>query len=211
MPSTRDRSARWRRAWDKQARTYDRQMRFMERVLFGDSRNWACSQATGEVLEVAVGTGLNFTAYPKEVALTGIDLSDEMLDIARTRAAETGRSVNLLQGNAHALPFGDATFNTVVCTFGLCAIPDIDAAIEEMRRVLRPAGRLLLVDHIESSALPARAAQRLLELVTVPLAGEHFLRRPLNKVRTAGFAVEHTERFKLGLVERLVAQKSPAE
>lgn len=211
MSAARDRTARWRRAWDKQARTYDTQMRFMDRVLFGDSRSWACSQATGEVLEVAVGTGLNLIEYPDEVALTGIDLSDEMLGIARTRAAELDRSARLLQGNAHALPFDDAVFDTVVCTFGLCAIPDIDAAVEEMHRVLRPAGRLVLVDHVESSSPPARAVQRLLEFATIPVAGEHFLRRPLNKVRTAGFSVERTERFKLGIVERLTARKPTAE
>ncbi|MBA8824262.1 ubiquinone/menaquinone biosynthesis C-methylase UbiE [Saccharopolyspora lacisalsi] len=207
MSAARDRTVRWRRAWDKQARTYDKQMRFMDRVLFGDSRSWACSQATGEVLEVAVGTGLNLTEYPDEVALTGIDFSDEMLGIARARAAELDRGARLLQGDAHSLPFADATFDTVVCTFGLCAIPDIDVAVAEMHRVLRPAGRLVLVDHVESSASLARAVQRLLEFVTVPTAGEHFLRRPLNEVRTAGFSVERTERFKLGVVERLTARK----
>ncbi len=207
MSAARDRTDRWRRAWDKQARTYDGQMRFMDRVLFGDSRSWACSQATGEVLEVAVGTGLNLAEYPDEVALTGIDFSDGMLGIARGRAAELGRGARLLQGNAHALPFADATFDTVVCTFGLCAIPDLDAAVAEMHRVLRPGGRLVLVDHVESSALSARAVQRLLELVTVPMAGEHFRRRPLNAVRTAGLSVERAERFKLGVVERLTARK----
>ena len=123
-------------------------MRFFERVLFGDSRDWACSQADGDVLEVAVGTGLNLDAYPPDIRLTGIDLSDEMLAIARTRARELGREVELRQGNAHSLPLANAAFDTIVCTFGLCAIPDIDAALDEMARVLRPCGRLILVDHI---------------------------------------------------------------
>jgi ubiquinone/menaquinone biosynthesis C-methylase UbiE len=94
-----------------------------------------------------------------------------------------------------------------VCTFGLCAIPDLEAAITQMRRVLRPGGRLILVDHIESSSRLARAVQRLLETVTIPLGGEHFLRRPLTQVRAAGFDVEQVQRFRLGLVERLVAGK----
>ncbi|MGH3518405.1 MAG: class I SAM-dependent methyltransferase [Haloechinothrix sp.] len=207
MSSSRDRTDRWHRYWDKHSRTYDREMRFMDRVLFGDSRQWACSRATGEVLEVAIGTGLNLSAYPADVKLTGIDLSEGMLTIARTRAAKLNRDVDLEQGNAHALPFDDATFDTVVCTFGLCAIPDIDAAIDEMRRVLRPGGRVILVDHVESSSRLARGVQRLLEVVTIPLGGEHFLRRPLNEVRDAGFDIERVQRFKLGLVERLVAVK----
>ncbi|CRK55248.1 Phosphatidylethanolamine N-methyltransferase [Alloactinosynnema sp. L-07] len=207
MSTARDRSARWRRYWDKHSGTYDRQMGFMDRVLFGDSRQWACSRAVGDVLEVAVGTGLNLAVYPDDVTLTGIDLSEDMLAIARGRAAGLGRPVTLLQGNAHALPFDDAAFDTVVCTFGLCAIPDIDAAVKEMRRVLRPGGRLVLVDHVRSSSPVARAVQRLLEVVTVPLAGEHFLRRPLHVVREAGFTVDDAQRFKIGIVERVSARK----
>ncbi|MPY80690.1 MAG: methyltransferase domain-containing protein [Actinophytocola sp.] len=185
-------------------------MRFMDRVLFADSRSWACSQATGDTLEVAIGTGLNLPVYPDEVTLTGIDLSEPMLDIARTRSAELDRQVTLLQGNAHSLPFDDASFDTVVCTFGLCAIPDEATALAEMQRVLRPGGRLILVDHIRSSSAIARGVQRLLEVVTVPMGGEHFLRRPLDKVREDGFDVEQVQRFKLGLVERLVARKRAA-
>jgi len=207
MSVTRDRSERWHRYWDKHSDTYDRQMRLMDRVVFGDSRAWACAQATGEVLEVAIGTGLNLSRYPEDVDLTGIDLSEQMLAIARTRAADLGRTVTLEQANAHTLPFDEATFDTVVCTFGLCAIPDTDRAIAEINRVLRPGGRLILIDHVASSAPLVRGVQRLLELATIPLGGEHFLRRPLNNVRAAGFRVDRTQRFKLGIVERLVAVK----
>ena len=207
MVQTQARTERWHRYWDKKSRSYDREMRFFERVLFGDSRDWACSQARGDVLEVAVGTGLNLDAYPLDIRLTGIDLSDEMLAIARTRARELGREVALRQGDAHSLPFDNATFDTVVCTFGLCAIPDIDKALDEMTRVLRPGGRLILVDHVSSSSRVARSIQRALEVITVPMASEHFLRRPVNKVKQRAFTVERAERFKLGLVERIVARK----
>jgi ubiquinone/menaquinone biosynthesis C-methylase UbiE len=198
---------RWHRYWDKKSRNYDREMRFFDRILFGDSRDWACSQASGDVLEVAVGTGLNLGKYPHDVKLTGIDLSEEMLRIARSRAQELGRSVDLQQGDAHALPFADDAFDTVVCTFGLCAIPNLEAALDEMARVLRPGGKLILVDHIASTSRVARGVQRALEVVTVPIGGEHFLRRPLKKVEQRPFTVQRVQRFKLGLVERLVATK----
>jgi len=168
---TQDRTQRWHRYWDKKSRSYDREMRFFERTLFGVSRSWACSQANGDVLEVAVGTGLNFHTYPPDVRLIGIDISEEMLAIARARARGLGRKVELRQGDAQALPLIDATFDTVVCTVGLCAIPNIDAALDEMTRVLKPDGKLILVDHIASSSRGARGVQRALEVITVPMAG----------------------------------------
>jgi ubiquinone/menaquinone biosynthesis C-methylase UbiE len=207
MTGAKDRTARWNRYWDKKSRSYDKEMRFFDKHLFGDSRFWACGQAGGNVLEVAVGTGLNLAAYPDNITLTGIDWSDAMLDIARRRAAQLGRTATLQQGDAPQLPFDDASFDTVICTFGLCAIPDHTRAVAEMARVLRPGGRLILVDHIESSSPVARTVQRFLEVFTVPLGGEHFLRRPLNQVQAAGFDIEQAQRFKLGLVERLVARK----
>jgi ubiquinone/menaquinone biosynthesis C-methylase UbiE len=198
---------RWNRYWDRKSATYDAEMGVWDRRLFGDSREWACGQATGEVLEVAVGTGLNLACYPAEVTLTGLDLSSGMLELARSRARDLGRAVTLRQGSAHELPFAEASFDTVVCTFGLCAIPDPAAAVGEMTRVLRPGGRLILVDHVASSSWVVRVMQWLVELASVPLAGEHFRRRPLKLVEALGLPIERRERFKLGLVERLVARK----
>ncbi|MFD5096742.1 class I SAM-dependent methyltransferase [Amycolatopsis thailandensis] len=201
------RTARWNRYWDGKSRSYDREMQFLDRKLFGDSRAWACGQAAGDVLEVAVGTGLNLPLYPDGIALTGIDLSDGMLAIARGRAERLGHPVTLNQADAHDLPFDAGSFDTVVCTLGLCAIPDDGKALREMARVLRPGGRLILLDHIASSSRAVRGLQWLTEKITVPMAGEHFLRRPLDKLDDLGLTVEHRERFKLGLVERLVARK----
>src|SRR5699024_3373176 len=159
----------------------------------------------------AVGTGLNLPLYPADAALTGVDLSERMLDGARDRAESLGLDVTLRQADAHALPFDDGAFDTVVCTFGLCAIPGIDRAAGEMRRVLRPGGVLILVDHVASTSLPARWVQRALETVSIPVGGEHFRRRPHDNVLAAGFDVEQAERFKLGIAERLVARKPASE
>jgi ubiquinone/menaquinone biosynthesis C-methylase UbiE len=204
---TKDHTERWRRYWDKQAKGYDRSMGFFDRVLFADSRDWVCRQAVGDVLEVAIGTGLNLAHYPAEVRVTGIEFSPDMLRIARRRAEELPREVDLREGDAHQLDFPDSSFDTVVCTFSLCAIPDEHRAVDEMLRVLRPGGLLLLADHVASSLWPVRGVQRLLEVVSVPLGGEHFLRRPLTTIQAAGLAVEQDERFKLGIVERVAARK----
>lgn len=201
------RRARWRRYWDRHSKTYDREMRFFDRVLFRDTRSWICEQVSGEVLEVAVGTGLNLEHYPPDVRLTGIELSREMLAIARRRADDLDCHVELRAGDAEALDFISATFDTVVCTFSLCAIPDHRKALAEMTRVLRPGGVLLLADHVASPVRVLRASQRVLELVTIPLGGEHFLRRPIEQVRAAGFRIERHDRFAAGVVERLAARK----
>lgn len=204
--SSRD-QARLRRHWDKHSKSYDRQMGFADRKFFGDTREWVCGQAAGEVLEVAIGTGLNLRWYPDDVRLTGIEFSPAMLAQARRRVAEGDRRVDLRLGDAQELAFADESFDTVVCTFSLCAIPDERAALREMVRVLRPGGRLLLADHVASTSPAVRVLQHVVEFVTIRTGEEHYTRRPILLVRDAGLTVEHADRFKLGIVERLSARK----
>jgi ubiquinone/menaquinone biosynthesis C-methylase UbiE len=209
MPGQRSdqRTQRLRRYWDRHARNYDKQMAFWERRLFADGRQWICAQASGEVLEVAIGTGRNLPHYPQEVRLTGIEFSPAMLELARRAADRLGRQVDLRLGDAQALDLPDASFDTVVCTLSLCAIPDDRRAIAEMRRVLRPGGRLLLLDHVIGQPRWVRVIQWLLEQVTRPIGEEHLCRRPLLHVQAQGFEIERHQRFKLGIVERLTARK----
>ena len=200
-------TAQQKRVWDKAAPGYDKQIAFFERIQFAGGREWIGQRARGRVLEVAIGTGLNLPHYPADVTITGIELSPAMLAIARRRAAGLGRDVDLREGDAEHLPFDDASFDTVACTLSLCTIPNPDAAIAEMRRVLGPGGRLLLLDHIGSSWPPVYAAQWLLERITIRAAGEHFTRRQLPLVKAAGFQIVETERLKVGTVERIHAVK----
>ncbi|WP_432853837.1 class I SAM-dependent methyltransferase [Amycolatopsis sp. CA-161197] len=198
----------WLRAqWDKYAPHYDRSIGFLERLQFAGGREWVCAQASGDVLEVAIGTGLNLGHYPADVRVTGLDLSPAMLELAKRRADDLGRPVTLRQGGAEALPFPDAGFDTVVCTLGLCGFPDDRAALAEMHRVLRPGGALLLLDHVGSHHRPLHWAQGLLERVTLRQIGDHQTRRPLPLVIDVGFEITKAERLKLGTAERLVARK----
>jgi len=198
------------RLYEKEAHKYDREMRFFEWLLFAGGREWVCSQAEGEVLEIAIGTGRNLPHYRDDVRLTGIELSPAMLEIARTRAGELGREVDLRVGDAQALEFADESFDTVVCTLSLCTIPDDRAAVAEVRRVLRPGGRFLLLEHVRSPLLPIRVAERLLEPLMLRFEADHLLREPLEHLRAEGFEVERLERSKLGIVERVTARKPPA-
>ena len=198
-----------KRAWRKQADSYDRLIGWWERRMFGeDNRPWACSRAEGKVLEVAVGTGLNLPFYDARLSVVGIDLSPDMLVFARRRALETGREVDLREGDAHAIAFADESFDTVVSTYSLCNIPDPDQALSEMHRVLRPGGRLILVDHIRSSVRPILWLQKIAEVLTVRMDGDYLTRRPSLNAERQGFEITERERFARGVVERLVATKT---
>jgi ubiquinone/menaquinone biosynthesis C-methylase UbiE len=198
---------RVRRSQDRNASHYDRQISFFERVLFTNGRQWVCAQAHGRVLELAVGTARNLPHYPSDVTLTGVELSPEMLAIGRRRATELAHPADLRLGDAQALEFPDDSFDTVVCTLGLCTIPDPGRAVAEAWRVLRPAGQILLLEHVRSPLLPIRVLQRLLDPLSIRFAADHLTREPLDYLSAAGFQIERLERSKWGIVERIRACK----
>jgi ubiquinone/menaquinone biosynthesis C-methylase UbiE len=198
---------RVRNLMDKQAPRYDRQMNFFDRVLFGGGREWACSHAEGEVLEIAIGSGRNLEFYPRGTGLTAIEFSPEMLELARRRAEELGSEVDLRLGDAQELEFEDGSFDTIVCTLALCTIPDPHRAVGEAHRVLRPGGRFVALEHVRSPRFPVRAVQRALDPLSVRFEGDHIVREPLDYIRSAGFEVEELERSKWGIVERVVGRK----
>jgi len=196
---------RVRRLYDRIAERYDRAERW-ERRLFGADARGLVREAQGDVLELAVGTGRNLELYPPQARVTGIELSGGMLERARSRARDLGRDVDLRQGDAQALPFPEAAFDTVVCTFSLCTIPDERRALAQARRVLRPGGLLLLVEHVRSPNPLVRLLERLAEPVMSRIAGDHLLRDPLDHLEGTGFRVEHVERSRLGVLERVRAR-----
>ena len=179
----------------------------IERRFFADSRRWVCRQARGATLEIAIGTGANLPHYSAEVELTGIDWSPAMLHATRRQADRVHRAVTLHRADATDLPFPTDAFDTVVSTFAMCCIPDERAALCEALRVLNPGGRLLLADHVTSTFWPLRALQHAVDLVTVPVYGEHYTRRPVTTLRGLDATIEETERHTLGAIERVNAKK----
>jgi ubiquinone/menaquinone biosynthesis C-methylase UbiE len=198
---------RIRDLYDAEASGYDREIAFFEKVLFAGGREWVCSRARGDVLELAAGTGRNFAHYPADARLTAIELSPAMLDLARLRAREAGREVDVWLGDAQALQFPDESFDTVTCTLALCTIPDDRAAVAEARRVLRPGGRLLLLEHVRSPRRTIRAAQRLLDPLAIRFKADHLAREPLDHLAAEHFVIDELQRSKLGIVERVAARK----
>ena len=178
----------------------------------GDANlRWLCGQAEGETLEIGIGRGRTLAFYPPDVRLTGIELSYVALEIARRRASELGISATLRQGDAAALPYPDAHFDTVVFSFFLCTIPDDRRAVAEAVRVLRPGCRLLLVEHVRSPNPIVRTIERLIEPITLRRMGDHLLREPLDHLLAEGLEIELLERRWLGVVERIAARKPKAD
>ncbi len=199
---------RVREIFDVSAAHYDKAIAFSEKLLFGDGRAWACSQARGQVLEIAIGTGRNLPFYSADVEVTGVEISPAMLKIASLRAQDLGRQVELIVGDAQTLPFPDQHFDTVVCTISLCCIPDERQAIAEVWRVLRPGGRFVALEHVRSPNTIIRGLERLLDPLAVRTQADHLLREPVEAVQAAGFSIEYLKRQKLGIVERLIARKA---
>lgn len=205
-----DETERVRRIQDKEAPRYDRQISFFERILFGGGREWVCSQAEGAVLELAAGTARNLEHYPQGMRITAVELSPEMLAIGRKRAQDLGCQADLRVGDVQDLDFPDESFDTVVCTLGLCTIPDPRKAVGEAHRVLRPGGKLILLEHVRSPSLPVRTIERMLDPISIRFQADHLTREPLDYLEPAGFEVERLERSKWGIVERALARK-PAQ
>jgi len=177
------------------------------------ARRFVVPEATGTVLEVGVGTGLNFGLYRDVTALEGIDPDPHMLARARVRAADLPFPVGLHQTGAERMPFADGHFDTAVITFTLCTIPDPAAALAEVRRVLRAGGRLLFVEHTRSIQPLVGGVQDALTPLWKKIGGGcHLNRRAVELVRAAGFQVRETaavwrERWTLFPVYRAVAWK----
>lgn len=154
-------------------------------------RREVVAAASGRVLEVGVGSGLNFPLYDKRVEIVfGIDPSPRLLAIARQRAAAAGVRAQLLQGSASAIPLADGAVETVVMTWTLCSIADPSAALREMRRVLKPQGQLLFVEH-GLSPLPGieRWQHRLTPVWRHVAGGCHLDRKMDDLIRSAGFNI----------------------
>lgn len=197
------------RYWDRQAGTYDVRMARLEARHLAESRRWVCARAHGATLEIGIGTGANLPHYPPGVTLTAVDVSAGMVEQARRAAARHGVVVDLREADAASLPFADASFDCVVAAFVMCAVPDDRAALAEAVRVLRPGGDLLLADHVAAASWPVRAMQHVVDVVTVPLQGEHYTRRPVEVLRASGAVdVLAAERSSLGgMLERVHARR----
>jgi ubiquinone/menaquinone biosynthesis C-methylase UbiE len=136
-----------RAVYEREAPAYDRGQWIPERLLLGRLRRRLLTRASGRVLEVGIGTGVNLPFYAPRCPIVGVDLSRPMLERALARAYRLGRQVVVEVVDGEALAFPDRSFDTVVSTLTLCTTPDPLRLLREMGRVCRPTGRVLLMEH----------------------------------------------------------------
>jgi ubiquinone/menaquinone biosynthesis C-methylase UbiE len=163
----------------------------MRNRLLDDYRQRTIETARGLVLEVGVGSGLNLPLYGSAVTrVVGLDPSPELLRLASNRTADAVVAVSLLRGSAEHVPFRDAVFDAIVITWTLCSIPNPIAALTEMRRVLRPGGRLIFVEHgLSPEIRTARWQHRLTPYWRRISGGCHLDRKMDELIRSAGFEI----------------------
>ena len=148
--------------------------------------------AEGRVLEVGIGSGLNLPLYgPSVRSVIGLEPSPELLRMARERAATAPVPVELLEASAETVPLDDASIDTVVTTWTLCTIPDAPRALSEMRRVLKPGGALLFVEHGRAPEPGVARWQDRLDPLWSRLAGGCHLNRKIDDlISGSGFRID---------------------
>lgn len=169
-------------------------------------RRRTLSRATGRILEIGFGTGANLAHYPAGVTrIEAIDPDADLDRYSQPRIARSGIEVDFHHLDAERLPFTSGSFDTVVCTLTLCSIPHATAALQEVRRVLRPGGRFLFLEHgLAPDASVARWQHRLDPLQQRLAGGCHLARETVPLVRGAGLELEGTSQYYLRGVPRFL-------
>jgi len=156
-------------------------------------------------LEVGVGTGKNFPYYPSGVQIVGVDLSPRMLMRARRRASNRDLSVDLREMDVQNLDFPDHSFDTVFATFVFCSVPDPVGGLRELRRVCKPTGRLLLLEHMRPENFVLGLVFDVLNPMVVRMMGANINRRTMDNIRSAGWNVRIEENLSSDIVRWIEA------
>lgn len=193
--------------YNRLAPIYDLQEAAVERFAFSRWREKLWSQVEGSrILEVGVGTGKNIAYHPKDGRVTAIDLSDKMLARAKRRVRKLATETDLALADAQVLTFADDVFDAAVATFVFCSVPDPVLGLRELSRVVKPSGKIFLLEHVRVNRPVIGYLMDLLDPLVVRVMGPHINRRTTENVKRAGLEIEHVEELTAGgLVKMIVA------
>ena len=197
------------------ALTYDRQMAKTEKAQLGALRQSRLVAASGDVLEIGGGTGANLPFYrPEAGSLTITEPDTAMVRRLERRAREQAPQATILRAPAEDLPFEDGTFDTVVSTMVLCGVSDQPRALRQLRRVLRPGGQLLFIEHVRSGDPRLARHQDRMNWMNQLVMRCDCNRPTLTSIEEAGFAASHVEQLTMpkapSFVSPLIAGRATA-
>jgi ubiquinone/menaquinone biosynthesis C-methylase UbiE len=161
------------------------------------ARSRIVGQSDGDVLELGCGGGINLPFYkPERVkSLSGLDPSPALIDATKAAAQQCGMDADIRTGIGEAMPYDDASFDTLLVTFTLCSVQDQAQVLSEMRRVLRPGGKALFLEHGSAPDAGVRTWQRRIEPIWKRIGGGCHLTRPIiDAYAAAGFAITSSEK-----------------
>ena len=196
-----------RKRYNRTARFFDVIESLMDKGSMGKWRDAVWKEAKGKVLEVGVGTGRNIEYYPDNCEVTAIDFSENMLSRAKVRAEKLGKKVDLRLMDVQILEFADEVFDTVITTCVFCSVPDPIKGLQEIRRVCKKDGQIIMLEHVRSNKHLIGTLMDLLNPIFVRVIGANINRNTVENLKKAGLKVEVEKDLMMDIVKNLKCSK----
>lgn len=189
--------------YDKFAKGYDKAFAPFERNFLSKWREETLSYLpeNSKILEIGAGTGANFKFYPNSKCAVASEISIKMLEIAQNKTSE----IRIVQANAETLPFAANSFDAAFATLVFCSIPNPENAFAELKRIIKPDGKIILLEHVRPNGLLGLLFD-FLNIFTVALIEDHFNRKTANLVENVGLKVIEVKQKAFGIVNLIICE-----
>ncbi|MDT8303367.1 MAG: methyltransferase domain-containing protein [Sedimentisphaerales bacterium] len=192
--------------FNRTSRIYDSVDYLFERFRYRKLRQRIWRNLTGRILDAGIGTGCNIPFYPDDAEVTGIDMSQGMLEKARKKAERLGRAAQIVKGDVAVLQCPDNYYDAVVATFLCCVVREPDRVARELKRICKPSGQIILLEYVLSKRLIRRLIQKMITPYTRFLFGVDFTQDTLGKLVAAGYDLVHVEDITADILKLIIAK-----